>query len=172
MKKLIFTLILSLAIIGCEAPQSASADPDGRSLIDPTGLIEVADAFNAALTSGDIEQASSFLSEDATWSFPNGVTIEGKEAVTSMMASVNQIWTTIDQNSGDTVHLGVTGGEEGSEWKALLSWGEATYSNDVNSITVPYHQVTWFTDDNQIGAISGLYDRTELVATYNEDPIK
>ena len=35
MKKLIFTLILSFAIIGCEAPQSASADPDGRSLIDP-----------------------------------------------------------------------------------------------------------------------------------------
>ena len=172
MKKLIFTLILSFAIIGCEAPQSASADPDGRSLIDPTGLIEVADAFNAALTSGDIEQASSFLSEDATWSFPNGVTIEGKEAVTSMMASVNQIWTTIDQNSGDTVHLGVTGGEEGGEWKVLLSWGEATYSNDVNSITVPYHQVTWFTDDNQIGAISGLYDRTELVASYSEDPIK
>ena len=172
MKKLIFTLILSLAIIGCEAPQSASADPDGRSLIDPTEMIEVADAFNAALTSGDIDQASSFLSEDATWSFPNGVTIEGKEAVTSMMASVNQIWTTIDQNSGDTVHLGVTGGEEGSEWKVLLSWGEATYSNDVNSITVPYHQVTWFTDDNQIGAISGLYDRTELVASYSEDPIK
>ena len=51
MKKLIFTLILSFAIIGCEAPQSTSADPDGRSLIDPTGLIEVADAFNAALTS-------------------------------------------------------------------------------------------------------------------------
>ena len=172
MKKLIFTLILSLAIIGCEAPQSGSADPDGRSLIDPTGLIEVADAFNAALTSGDIEQASSFLSEDATWSFPNGVTIEGKEAVTSMMASVNQIWTTIDQYSGDTVHLGVTGGEEGSEWKVLLSWGEATYSNDANSITVPYHQVTWFTDDNQIGAISGLYDRTELVDSYSEDPIK
>ena len=100
------------------------------------------------------------------------MTIEGKEAVTSMMASVNQIWTTIDQNSGDTVHLGVTGGEEGNEWKVLLSWGEATYSNDVNSITVPYHQVTWFTDDNQIGAISGLYDRSELVATYNDDPIK
>ena len=172
MKKLIFTLILSFAILGCEAPQSASADPDGRSLIDPTGLIEVADAFNAALTSGDIDQASSFLSEDATWSFPNGVTIEGKEAVTGMMANVNQIWSTIDQYSGDTVHLGVTGGEEGSEWKVLLSWGEATYSNDANSITVPYHQVTWFTDDNQISAISGLYDRTELVASYSEDPIK
>ena len=172
MKKLIFTLILSLAIIGCEAPQSTSADPNGRSLIDPTGLIEVADAFNTALTSGDIDQASSFLSEDATWSFPNGVTVEGKEAVTGMMANVNQIWTTIDQYSGDTVHLGVTGGGEGSEWKVLLSWGEATYSNDANSITVPYHQVTWFTDDNQIGAISGLYDRTELVASYSEDPIK
>ena len=172
MKKLIFTLILRFAIIGCEAPQSASADPDGRSLIDPTDMIEVADAFNAALNSGDINQASSFLSEDATWSFPNGVTIEGKEAVTGMMANVNQIWTTIDQYAGDTVHLGVTGGEEGSKWKVLLSWGEATYSNDANSITVPYHQVTWFTDDNQIGAISGLYDRTELVASYSEDPIK
>ena len=78
------------------------------------------------------------MSENATWSFPNGVTIEGKEAVTNMMANVNQIWTTIDQNSGDAVHLGVTGGEEGSEWRVLLSWGQATYSNDANSITVPY----------------------------------
>ena len=41
MKKLIFTLTLSFALIGCEAPQSASADPDGRSLIDPTEMIEV-----------------------------------------------------------------------------------------------------------------------------------
>ena len=39
-------------------------------------------------------------------------------------------------------------------------------------ISIPYHQVTWFTEDNLIAGISGLYDRTELVASYDEDPIK
>ena len=52
------------------------------------------------------------------------------------------------------------------------SWGDATYANEATSITIPYHQVTWFTEDNLIAGISGLYDRTELVASYDEDPIK
>jgi len=169
MKNYITILLMSLAIIGCQAP---TADPDGRTLIDPSDLIAVSDAFDDALNSADIETASSMLSEDVSWAFPNGVTVEGKEAVTELLTGVSQIWTTIDQNSGDTVHLGVTGGEEGEEWKVLLSWGEATYANEATSISIPYHQVTWFTDDNLIAGISGLYDRTELVASYDEDPIK
>ena len=169
MKNYITILLMSLAIIGCQAP---TADPDGRTLIDPSDLIAVSDAFDDALNSADIEKLSSMLSEDVSWAFPNGVTVEGKEAVTELLTGVSQIWTTIDQNSGDTVHLGVTGGEEGEEWKVLLSWGEATYANEATSISIPYHQVTWFTDDNLIAGISGLYDRTELVASYDEDPIK
>ena len=169
MKNYITILLMSLAIIGCQAP---TADPDGRTLIDPSDLIAVSDAFDDALNSADIEKLSSMLSEDVSWAFPNGVTVEGKEAVTELLTGVSQIWTTIDQNSGDTVHLGVTGGEEGEEWKVLLSWGEATYANESTSISIPYHQATWFTADNQIAWISGLYDRTELVASYDEDPIK
>lgn len=169
MKNYITILLMSLAIIGCQAP---NADPNGRTLIDPSDLIAVSDAFDDALNSADIEKLSSMLSEDVSWAFPNGVTVEGKEAVTELLTGVSQIWTTIDQNSGDTVHLGVTGGEEGEEWKVLLSWGEATYANEATSISIPYHQVTWFTDDNLIAGISGLYDRTELVASYDEDPIK
>ena len=169
MKNYITILLMSLAIIGCQAP---TADPNGRTLIDPSDLIEISDAFDDALNSADIEKLSSMLSEDVSWAFPNGVTVEGKEAVTELLAGVSQIWTTIDQNSGDTVHLGVTGGEEGEEWKVLLSWGEATYANEATSISIPYHQVTWFTEDNLIAGISGLYDRTELVASYDEDPIK
>ena len=106
MKNFITIMILSLAMIGCQAP---TADPNGRTLIDPTDLIAVSDAFNDALNSADIEAASSMLSEDASWAFPNGVTVEGREAVSELLAGVSQIWTTIDQNSGDTVHLGVTG---------------------------------------------------------------
>jgi hypothetical protein len=169
MKNYITILLMSLAIIGCQAP---TADPDGRTLIDPSDLIAVSDAFDDALNSADIEKLSSMLSEDVSWSFPNGVTVEGKEAVTELLAGVSQIWTTIDQNSGDTIHLGVTGSNENGDWKILLSWGEATYANEATSISIPYHQVTWFTDDNLIAGISGLYDRTELVASYEEDPIK
>ena len=169
MKNFITIMILSLAMIGCQAP---TADPNGRTLIDPTDLIAVADAFNDALNSGDVEAASAMLADDVSWGFPNGVNIEGKDAVTQMLTVTTQIWTTIDQQSGDTNYLGVTGGEQGEEWTALLSWGQATYANEANSVSVPYHQVTWFTEDNLIGAIYGLYDRTELVASYDEDPIK
>ena len=169
MRNFITIMILSLAMIGCQAP---TADPNGRTLIDPTDLIAVSDAFNAALNSGDVEAASAMLADDVSWGFPNGVNIEGKDAVTQMLTVTTQIWTTIDQQSGDTNYLGVTGGEQGEEWTALLSWGQATYANEANSVSVPYHQVTWFTEDNLIGAIYGLYDRTELVASYDEDPIK
>ena len=127
-------------MIGCQAP---TADPNGRTLIDPTDLIAVADAFNDALNSGDVEAASAMLADDVSWGFPNGVNIEGKDAVTQMLTVTTQIWTTIDQQSGDTNYLGVTGGEQGEEWTALLSWGQATYANEANSVSVPYHQVTW-----------------------------
>ena len=169
MRNFITIMILSLAMIGCQAP---TADPNGRTLIDPTDLIAVADAFNDALNSGDVEAASAMLADDVSWGFPNGVNIEGKDAVTQMLTVTTQIWTTIDQQSGDTNYLGVTGGEQGEEWTALLSWGQATYANEANSVSVPYHQVTWFTEDKLIAAIYGLYDRTELVASYDEDPIK
>ena len=169
MKNYITILLMSLAIIGCQAP---TADPNGRTLIDPSDLIAVSEAFNDALNSADIETASSMLSEDVSWAFPNGVEVEGREAVTELLAVTTQIWTTIDQNSGDTIYLGVTGSNENGDWKILLSWGDATYANEATSITLPYHQATWFTEDNQIARNSGLYDRTELVASYEEDPIK
>ena len=123
---------MSLAIIGCQAP---TADPDGRTLIDPSDLIAVSEAFNDALNSADIEKASSMLSEDVSWSFPNGVTVEGREAVTELLAVTTQIWTTIDQNSGDTIYLGVTGSNENGDWKILLSWGDATYANEATSVS-------------------------------------
>ena len=53
-----------------------------------------------------------------------------------------------------------------------IQFQNATYANEATSISIPYHQVTWFTEDNLIAGISGLYDRTELVASYDEDPIK
>ena len=59
-----------------------------------------------------------------------------------------------------------------SDFKVLLSWGDATYSNDVNSITVPYHNVIFFTDDNKMSFQGGFYDRTQFVQSYDEDPIK
>ena len=34
------------------------------------------------------------------WFFPNGVNIEGKEAVVALLKNVNQIWD-IDQSSGE-----------------------------------------------------------------------
>ena len=71
MKKIFLTLILSFAILSCETTTS-SADPDGRSLIDPTEMIEIATAFNNALNTGDIEMAASMLDEDAGWSFQMG----------------------------------------------------------------------------------------------------
>ena len=60
----LLVMILSLAMIGCQAP---TAD-NGRTLIDPTDLIAVSDAFND-VNSADIEAVSSMLTEDASWAF-------------------------------------------------------------------------------------------------------
>ena len=53
MKKLIFTLILSLAIIGCEAPTQANSDYP--VVIDETELVELVNSQYEAMNSGNIE---------------------------------------------------------------------------------------------------------------------
>ena len=170
MKKIILTLILSFAIISCETPTQANSD--FPSVVDSSKYEEIANAWTDAVNAQDVDLAMSYFSDDAVWAFPNGVQIQGKEAIGDLMQTTSSIWTSIE-NSEDTNYLALEGtNEAGEDFKVLLSWGDATYANEATSITIPYHQVTWFTEDNLIAGISGLYDRTELVASYDEDPIK
>ena len=86
--------------------------------------------------------------------------------------TTSSIWTSIE-NSEDTNYLALEGtNEAGEDFKVLLSWGDATYSNEANSVTVPYHNVIFFTEDNKMSFQGGFYDRTKFVQAYDEDPIK
>ena len=124
-----------------------------------------------AMNSDDIESVLDFYADEAAWSFPNGVNIEGKEAIGEMLSTTTAIWD-IARAEG-TNYLALEGtNESGEDFKVLLSWGGQTFSNDDTSITVPYHNILFFTDDNKIGWNAGFYDRTQFVEAYDEDPIK
>ena len=88
-----------------------------------------------------------------------------------MLSTTTAIWD-IARAEG-TNYLALEGtNESGEDFKVLLSWGGQTFSNDDTSITVPYHNILFFTDDNKIGWNAGFYDRTQFVEAHDEDPIK
>ena len=170
MKKIFLTLILSFAILSCETPNEES-NSDLPTVIDDTELVAIADAMYEAMNSDDVDSVLNFYADEASWSFPNGVNIEGKEAIGQMLATTTSIWN-ITREEG-TNYLALEGtNESGEDFKVLLSWGGQTFSNDDTSITVPYHNILFFTDDNKIGWNAGFYDRTKFVESYDEDPIK
>tara|TARA_A100001015_G_scaffold195383_1_gene217814 strand:+ start:1089 stop:1601 length:513 start_codon:yes stop_codon:yes gene_type:complete len=170
MKKIFLTLILSIAILSCET--TTEANSDFPTIVDSSQYEEIANAWTNAVNAQDIDLAMSYFSDDAVWAFPNGVQVQGKEKIAGLMQATSSIWTSIE-NSENTNYLALEGtNEAGEDFKVLLSWGDATYSNDVNSITVPYHNVIFFTDDNKMSFQGGFYDRTQFVQSYDEDPIK
>ena len=170
MKKIFLTLIISFAILSCETA-TEQVNSDLPTVIDETELVAIADAMYEAMNSDDVESVLDFYADEAAWSFPNGVNIEGKEAIGEMLSTTTAIWD-IARAEG-TNYLALEGtNESGEDFKVLLSWGGQTFSNDDTSITVPYHNILFFTDDNKIGWNAGFYDRTQFVEAYDEDPIK
>ena len=170
MKKIFLTLIISFAILSCETANE-QVNTDLPTVVDETELVAIADAMYEAMNSDDVESVLDFYADEAAWSFPNGVNIEGKEAIGEMLATTTSIWD-ITREEG-TNYLALEGtNESGEDFKVLLSWGGQTFSNDDTSITVPYHNILFFTDDNKIGWNAGFYDRTQFVEAYDEDPIK
>ena len=170
MKKIFLTLIISFAILSCETANE-QVNSDLPTVVDETELVAIADAMYEAMNSDDVESVLDFYADESAWSFPNGVNIEGKEAIGEMLSTTTAIWD-IARAEG-TNYLALEGtNESGEDFKVLLSWGGQTFSNDDTSITVPYHNILFFTDDNKIGWNAGFYDRTQFVEAYDEDPIK
>ena len=170
MKKIFLTLFISFAILSCETTNE-QVNSDLPTVVDETELVAIADAMYVAMNSDDVESVLDFYADEAAWSFPNGVNIEGKEAIGEMLSTTTAIWD-IARAEG-TNYLALEGtNESGEDFKVLLSWGGQTFSNDDTSITVPYHNILFFTDDNKIGWNAGFYDRTQFVEAYDEDPIK
>ena len=170
MKKIFLTLIISFAILSCETANE-QVNSDLPTVVDETELVAIADAMYEAMNSDNVESVLDFYADEAAWSFPNGVNIEGKEAIGEMLSTTTAIWD-IARAEG-TNYLALEGtNESGEDFKVLLSWGGQTFSNDDTSITVPYHNILFFTDDNKIGWNAGFYDRTQFVEAYDEDPIK
>ena len=170
MKKIFLTLFISFAILSCETTNE-QVNSDLPTVVDETELVAIADAMYEAMNSDDVESVLDFYADESAWSFPNGVNIEGKEAIGEMLSTTTAIWD-IARAEG-TNYLALEGtNESGEDFKVLLSWGGQTFSNDDTSITVPYHNILFFTDNNKIGWNAGFYDRTQFVEAYDEDPIK
>ena len=160
MKKLFFTLVLSFALIGCEAT-SEQVDSDLPSVVDAAPFIEIYSALNEAMNNKDIESATALFNENAVWSFPNEVEVEGVEAIGEMLTTTTSIWDNIS-NFNEDDFLALEGTEDGETWNALMAWGEQSYSNDDITITVPYHLFMAVYEGN-IQWLGGLYDRNKFV---------
>ena len=91
MKKIFLTLIISFAILSCETA-TEQVNSDLPTVIDETELVAIADAMYEAMNSDDVESVLDFYADEAAWSFPNGVNIEGKEAIGEMLSTTTAIW--------------------------------------------------------------------------------
>ena len=102
--------------------------------------------------------------------------MEGKDQIKAMLETTTGIWKI--SSGEDTNYIAMKGtdtDENGEEFDfhILLSWGPQTFANDETSITVPYHNATFFVgEDKKIQWTGAFYDRTKFVEAYDEDPIK
>ena len=78
---------MSFAILSCETPASQSSDIP--TFIDSEELEALANTIQDALNSGDVETALTYYADEANWSFPNGVEVEGKEAIGEMLKTTS-----------------------------------------------------------------------------------
>ena len=125
MKKIFLTLFISFAILSCETTNE-QVNSDLPTVVDETELVAIADAMYEAMNSDDVESVLDFYADEAAWSFPNGVNIEGKEAIGEMLSTTTAIWD-IARAEG-TNYLALEGtNESGEDFKVLLSWGGQTF---------------------------------------------
>jgi len=90
MKKIFLTLILGFALIGCETT-TQQVDSDLPTVVDAAPFIEIYSALNNAMNNKDIESATALFNENAVWSFPNEVEVEGVEAIGEMLTTTTSI---------------------------------------------------------------------------------
>ena len=135
MRKIILTLILSFAILSCETPNEES-NSDLPTVIDDTELVAIADAMYEAMNSDDVDSVLNFYADEASWSFPNGVNIEGKEAIGQMLATTTSIWN-ITREEG-TNYLALEGtNESGEDFKVLPTVGHVRHLPSKNGSVKP-----------------------------------
>jgi len=175
MKNIYLILILSSTIIGCQATKE-DPNSDFYTIIKSDELESLANIIQDALNAGDVETALTYYDDNASWSFPNGVEVKGKEAIGEMLKTTSTMWNV--SNSEDTNYLAFEGSDiddDGEEvnFRMLLSWGPTTFTNDDTTISIPYHSVQiFFGEDNKLVWQAGFYDRTKFVEYYETDIIK
>ena len=119
MKKIFLTLFISFAILSCETTNE-QVNSDLPTVVDETELVAIADAMYEAMNSDDVESVLDFYADESAWSFPNGVNIEGKEAIGEMLSTTTAIWD-IARAEG-TNYLALEGtNESGEDFKVLNS---------------------------------------------------
>ena len=65
----------------------------------------------------------SYFSDDAVWAFPNGVQIQGKEAIGDLCKTTSSIWTFLE-NSEDTNYIALEKtNEAGEDYHSLSKLG-------------------------------------------------
>ena len=172
MKKLIFITVMVL-LVGCQPNPDVKvlADPDGRELIDYKPLNEIALKLGEAMENEDLEGLLNLMAEDATWNFPNGVSVQGKDQMGPLFTSVFDQFEKIQMDAGDSepVLLGVKT-KEGDRW--LLRWTNYYMKNNAGKeFNISWHLATQFDESNKIKIMNTWYDRTDLVGQYEEGDI-
>ena len=109
MKKIFLTLFISFTILSCETTNE-QVNSDLPTVVDETELVAIADAMYEAMNSDDVESVLDFYADESAWSFPNGVNIEGKEAIGEMLSTTTAIWDIA--RAEDTNYLALEGTNE------------------------------------------------------------
>ena len=170
MKKIIL-LFLGVLFIGCQQVEKKNDDVLNRTLIDQTELNNKLVAYTNHMESKNIDGMLSMMTDDATWRFPHGVDITGKENLKATFSAVFSQFKELKMDASDSepVILAVKT-ESGDRW--LLRWTTYKFVNNMDmEFMVPWHMAVLFDENDMIKTVNSWYDRTDLVKTYTEGDI-
>lgn len=180
MKKLLLVILISpLLFASCtgsfNSENANSGEVNGSTLIDPAPLEEKAQLMKEAFANKSVDDMLALFVEDMQWMLPNSQMIKGKEQARAVFTNVFSQWEEMRMDAGDDENPPIilaTSSKNNGRW--LLRWSPYYYKAlNGKEITLSFHTVMWFNDNDKIKGMYTYYDRSGLTKMYDEgDPLE
>jgi len=123
-------LFVGILFISCQQIEKKNDDVLNRTLIDQTELNNKLVSYANHMGSKNIDDMLSMMTDDATWRFPHGVAVTGKEKLKATFSAVFSQFEELKMDASDSEPVILAVKTESSD-RWLLRWTTYKFVNNI-----------------------------------------